>query len=88
MLPTPTPTPSKKKVRKKCGQLAGLGSLGVVAWIISGADYPGYLAGKKSCNQVFSCFLDFHQDGLRRFSGNEYVLAAKRKFCFYPVRAL
>lgn len=34
----------------------------------------------KSSSDFSSCFLDFYQDGLRRLSGNEYVLSTKSKF--------
>lgn len=43
--------------------------------------------GKNSCDFSFSCFLDFYQDGLRRLSGNEYVLSTKSKFFLFKVLA-
>lgn len=38
---------------------------------------------KNSCDFSFSYFLDFYQDGLRRLSGNEYVLSTKSKFFLF-----
>lgn len=64
------------------GQPVGLGSLSVGGPALSsGADDLGYPEGKE--DHVTMLFLGFHQDGLRRFSGNEYVLATRSKFSVF-----